>query len=264
MRKKYCCCIGLSHAELPDLLKKGEQAIIDEFNAHGSADDIANLHYILKGTACEEPLPDHVRQQIKTRKYHGGSLDDGEFDAGHKGKRFEDFVTHEYCCKANLVRPHVLALRLYTSSSYPCFNDHLRKNTKPHPFKMSVYYLNEAIKQLRSVGEEEFPDYHEEVSLWRGMRDKVTMAEFQKKGGTEMALMSTSRDKTVAFKYAASDTPLVFHFKARGLAQGVSIEFLSLYPKEKEYLYPPLTYLSPLGHAEEGGYQILTVQPQMP
>ena len=149
--------LGLSHAELPDLLKKGEQAIIDEFNAHGSADNIANLHYILKGTACEEPLPDHVRQQIKTRKYHGGSLDDGEFDAGHKGKRFEDFVTHEYCCKANLVRPHVLALRLYTSSSYPCFNDHLRKNTKPHPFKMAVYYLNEAIKRLRSVAAKEFP-----------------------------------------------------------------------------------------------------------
>ena len=96
------------------------------------------------------------------------------------------------------------------------------------------------------------------------MRDRTIMAEFMKKGGTEMAPMSTSRDKTVAFKYAASVTPLVFHYKARALAQGVSIEFLSLYPKEKEYLYPPLTYLSPLGHAEEGGYQILTVQPQMP
>ena len=172
-------------------------------------------------------------------------------------------MRHEYCCEAKLDPTHVLALRIYTSSSYTCFNNHLRKNTKPHPFKMSVYYLNEAIKQLRSVGAE-FPDYYEEVSFWRGMRDRTIMAEFKKKGGTEMAPMSTSRDKTVAFKYAASGTPLVFHYKAIALQQGVSIEFLSLYPKEKEYLYPPLTYLSPLDHAEEDGYQILIVRPQMP
>ena len=208
------------------------------------------------------------RAKIKTRKYHGGSLDDGEFDAGHKGKRFEDFVTHEYCCKANLFRPHVLALRLYTSSSYPCFNNHLRKNTKTsHPFKMSVYYLNEAIKLLRFVAAEEFPDYFEEVSLWRGIRDMAIMEEFMKKGGTEMAPMFTSRDQTVAFKYPASQTPPVFHYRAKALMQGVSIEFLSLYPKEKEYLYPPLTYFSPLGRDEEVHdgkiYHVLIVTPQI-
>ena len=68
---------------------------------------------------------------------------------------------------------------------------------------MSVYYLNEAIKQLRSVAAE-FPDFHKEVSLWRGMRDLTIMAEFKDIGGTEMASMSTSRDKMVAFKYAAA------------------------------------------------------------
>ncbi len=106
---------------------------------------------------------------------------------------------------------------------------------------------------------------NKEVSLWRGMRDMTIMADLKGMGGTKIAPMSTSRDKNVAFdEYAKSVTPLVFHYNARALAQGVSIEFLSLYPKEKEYLCPPLIYLSPFGHAEEGGYQVLTVRPQMP
>jgi hypothetical protein len=47
------------------------------------------------------------------------------------------------------------------------------------------------------------------------MRDMTIMESFLKQGGTEMAPMSTSREKTVAWRYAASVTPLVFHFKVR-------------------------------------------------
>jgi hypothetical protein len=47
------------------------------------------------------------------------------------------------------------------------------------------------------------------------------------------------------------------------MAQGVSIGFLSLCPKEKEYLYPPLTYLSPGSHDKEDGYHVVVVSPQM-
>jgi hypothetical protein len=47
------------------------------------------------------------------------------------------------------------------------------------------------------------------------MRDMTIMEGLLKEGGTEMAPMSTSRDKIVALKYAASVTPLVFHFKVR-------------------------------------------------
>jgi hypothetical protein len=48
------------------------------------------------------------------------------------------------------------------------------------------------------------------------------------------------------------------------LAQGVSIGFLSLYPKEKEYLYPPLTFLAPGPHEKQGDYHVVIVTPQMP
>ena len=33
--------------------------------------------------------------------------------------------------------------------------------------------------------------------------------------------------------------------------RGVDISFLSVYPQEQEYLYPPLTYLSPTGRRSE-------------
>ena len=37
--------------------------------------------------------------------------------------------------------------------------------------------------------------------------------------------------------------PLLFKLNTVALQRGVSIDFLSIYPKEKEYLYPPLTFL---------------------
>ena len=63
--------------------------------------------------------------------------------------RLDDFVEHQFSKLAKLSRVHVLALRLYTSSSYPRFNDGLRMGKKPHLFAMSVYYLNDG-EQIRS------------------------------------------------------------------------------------------------------------------
>jgi hypothetical protein len=34
---------------------------------------------------------------------------------------------------------------------------------------------------------------------------------------------------------------MIFEYKTEGLSTGTSIDFLSVYPKEQELLYPPLT-----------------------
>ena len=61
--------LGLTDAELGAQLQRGEQAIVDEFTAHGSAEDKANLQYVLRGTALkEEDLPAHVQQQMREHK----------------------------------------------------------------------------------------------------------------------------------------------------------------------------------------------------
>ena len=49
--------LGLGPAELSDLLKKREQAIIDEFNAHGSVDDVANLKTSSRAPRARSPCP---------------------------------------------------------------------------------------------------------------------------------------------------------------------------------------------------------------
>ena len=88
--------------------------------------------------------------------------------------------------------------------------------------------------------------------LYRGIRDlAVDSPSFMKVGGTELACMSTTRSKQVAQAYAASRCPLLFRSSTRRLGRGCSLAFLSVYPKEEEYLYPPLTYLQPEATSEE-------------
>ena len=50
---------------------------------------------------------------------------------------------------------------------------------------------------------------------------------------------------------------------------GIDLTFLSVFPHEREYLYPPLTFLQPTGKKHvlkhEGQvYTILEVEPQYP
>ena len=64
----------------------------------------------------------------------------------------------------------------------------------------------------------------------------------------------------------ASSLPLVFKFETKDFtSRGADISFLSIYPGEKEALYPPLTYLRPIKMESEtlGGVQMLvaTVEP---
>jgi hypothetical protein len=43
---------------------------------------------------------------------------------------------------------------------------------------------------------------------------------------------------------------------------GADIQWLSMYPEEAEVLFPPLTYLLPVGEpVVEDGYTVITVQP---
>ena len=63
-----------------------------------------------------------------------------------------------------LERVHVLALRLYTTTSYPQFNTPLRNRVKPHPFAFSVYFLAEGLKILKGVAAQS-ADFTKEVTL---------------------------------------------------------------------------------------------------
>jgi hypothetical protein len=101
--------------------------------------------------------------------------------------------------------------------------------------------------------------------LYRGMKNMTVDAQhIKRRGGTQRALMSTTENLQVALTYSQSTCPLVFKYKAVALTRGASLCFLSLYPKEAEVLYPPLTLL----RAEDDPYELdgvtfLEISPQL-
>ena len=240
-----------------------------EWFENGSANDKANFIYVVSGTAGKD-LPDHVVQSLADGKYHGGELKEGEFDQGHEGMTLSDFVNLPECKQANLKLFHAAAIRLYSSDSYQLFTEPLRNQTRPHPIKTTMYVLDEAIRKLRSVrAKGNTGDFTQTSVLWRGLKDAtLDFEEFKKHGGTEFACMSTSRSRQVAIDYAMhgrrTQTSLVFKIEARGLSLGVDISFMSLYPKEVETLYPPLTYMMPNGETyQEGDLTIVPITAQI-
>eukprot|EP00932_Pfiesteria_piscicida_P016923 SRR837773.3829.p1 GENE.SRR837773.3829~~SRR837773.3829.p1 ORF type:complete len:207 (-),score=51.63 SRR837773.3829:18-545(-) len=166
---------------------------------------------------------------------------------------------------AALTEAEFVAVRFYTSSSFAKINRPLREGAQPHPWAMVVYFLDCGVKKLRAVQAKRDPErFAGTTTLWRGMKNlKLDVKEFKRIGGTELAPMSTTTSEDVAKHYASSQVPLIFKYSVSGLRTGVSIQFCSLYPKEEEYLYPPLTYMSFCRQYEDDGMHVIVIEPVM-
>ena len=108
--------------------------------------------------------------------------------------------------------------------------------------------------------------------LWRGMRNLQVSKDFLARGGTELAPMSTTADLRIAVRYSRGATAgvLIFLINAETFMQvGADLTYCSAFPEEKEFLYPPLTFLSPSGNVwklehDSTKYTIVEVEPQFP
>jgi hypothetical protein len=95
-------------------------------------------------------------------------------------------------------------------------------------------------------------DSNQSMVLWRGLRQVRASDVFLKNGGTEMAFMSTTSDIRVAVRYSMSPHSLLFKIVADDfMSIGASLQWVSAFPAEAEYLYPPLTYLRPTGRSSK-------------
>jgi hypothetical protein len=76
--------------------------------------------------------------------------------------------------------------------------------------------------------------------FWRGMKNMGLTSDFMTHGGTDFGCVSTTEDQAVAVhRFAASKLPLVFRVITQSpLTRGADVQFLSVFPEEKEYLYP--------------------------
>ena len=65
-------------------------------------------------------------------------------------------------------------------------------------------------------------------------------------GGCEIAPMSTTRKLETALSYAAGQEQLIFRIKCdTPLSLPAHLGFVSCFPSEDEWLFPPLTQLTP-------------------
>lgn len=219
------------------LLGGKEKSIMYEFNTFGKAEDKENLKHILEGTYRKE----WGRSEAKSVK-------------------IEALLATDAAKTAHLKYHHILALRLYTTSSFSCVNEPLREDPipNPHPFAATTLFIQEGIKKLRVIDAKMAKTSAANVTkiFWRGMHGRSLPAAFMKEGGAELACMSTTADFQIAVKFAegdrrqrvgAGDNPMIFKYVTEtSLVRGADISFLSVYPEEKEVLYPPLTYLQPI------------------
>ena len=273
----YMC---VTREVVPQGLLDGTAAIVREVSAGGSDEDNECLEYVLRAEAGSSE-----------RTYQGGlrrdcgesgtvlacrTVSDGQ--GGTRGMRLEEFVSHPSAQLANLTEAHIVALRLYTTQAFRSINNPLRDGERfergePHPLPVTVALIRDALVKLRAVEAERSRisglSAKRNIELYRGMKDVTAPADFMAQGGTELAPMSTTSDLGVAMQYSASTRSVLLRLVTESFMQrGPDISFLSAFPGEAEFLFPPLTYLEPTGNVEtvvvEGfTYEVVDVRPQM-
>jgi len=171
-------------------------------------------------------------------------------DVGHEGMTFDDFCSHPCVLGAHLLPVHVFALRFYTTNAYPFLNAPMREQSgNYHPLPATMYYVAEGLKRLRAVFTHHGTAGAQEVQpFWRGLHSRIIPDSFFKDGGTELACMSATNSKSVAYNFSQSGKcPILFEFVPGSFMEcAPMINFLSLYPEENEALFPPLTYIEPI------------------
>ena len=181
------------------------------------------MDYILHQGASEKEFFNGIRDRDRT-----------------PGMTLADFMKLGEVQMAGLSVAQLVAMRLYTSHSFPAINLPLRKQTKPHPLPATVMCISEGLKALRALdaesgtagGEEEthprptnFANIFHFVwpapkataervekprkesatvvmEFYRGFTDTQVTGEFRSNGGTEFAPMSTTTEVEVACGYA--------------------------------------------------------------
>ena len=145
--------LGVCNDQTANYLQDPEEAIKRKFAVSGDGRDQENLARILAGTYL---------------------------DSHRHTKTLDELLQHPYARMADLKRHHVLVLRLYTTESYPKFNNALRQEPplRPHPFAATAFFMTEGIRLVQAVAAH-MPDPNSEQIYYRGMKDLGITTEFR-------------------------------------------------------------------------------------
>jgi hypothetical protein len=269
---EYFMCI--EENKLRKRMMAGVQAIRDEVRVNGTDEDEECLEYVLDKEAGSSDKT--FGNSLFPRDCDASGVRDDRKKRDGTGMRLADFLAHPSAQKSRLNEAHVAALRLYTTMAFRTINNGLRdqerfKTGRQHPLPVTVAYIKEALGKLRAVAADS-QQANTEVSLYRGMAGMRVQENFlhQGKGGTELAPMSTTSSLKVALQYSASENALLLRLQTNSfMDRGPEISFLSAFPAEKEFLFPPLTYLAPTGQTQtlrvdDATFTVIDVQPKFP
>jgi hypothetical protein len=217
----------------------GVDAMRAEIAALGNAGLTQHFDYIVNEVASEMEFPQGIR------------------DKGRAGMRLVDFCNTPQALAAALKLAEAAAMRVYTSPAFDVINNPLRDQTRfrekrPHPLAVTVLFIVRGLKKLRKFGASDDSATQTQV-LWRGMKNLRITDEFARRGGTELAPMSTTDSFGVAVEYSRCPGAKSLIFKIvteNKLQRGAGLEWISLFPNESEVLYPPLTYMQPTGKTQ--------------
>jgi hypothetical protein len=160
---------------------------------------------------------------------------------------------------------------------FSCVNGPLRDVERrargdAHPLPVTVTHLTTGIKKLRTIPAQDYAglrasrnlarnpvtgsgwaaqDYAQAAvrrDFYRGISNATILEQFLLEGGTELALMSTTREPRIALKYALRGRRAVLlRLRVSSCMEiGADLAWLSCFPHEEEFVYPPITFLRPI------------------
>jgi hypothetical protein len=201
-------------------------------------------------------------------------------NGGKRGMKVDDFHKHPNSVVCGHSLEEVIAGRFYTTIGFKPVNKPLRNSKRKDPngriikavsLPVITYHLNEFVKKCRTLAANS-ETKNAPLDLYRGMSNVCLQDGFMQEGGSELAPMSTTEDLGIALKYSATgNKSVLLRIRTTNfMDRGSSLRWISAFPHEEEYLYPPITYLKPrydkpeifkIGDVE---YQVVDVTAQMP
>jgi len=247
------------------------QAMVEEVEANGTETDVYWLDYVLRQEAGSIATAYHCNARPDCDD--NGDLHPSRRRADGTPMRLADFVEHPYARTARLNQADVLAQRLYTTPAFQTINNNMRdqerfREGRPHPLPITVLLIKRALGKMRAVGAAE--GANDCVVLYRGMRTLRVQDTFLDVGGTELAPMSTTSSLKVAMMYSVSENSLLLRLKTTNfMNRGPDVSWLSAFPGELEFLFPPLTYVQPVDEpqklrVDDVTYTVVDVLPTFP
>ena len=235
----------------------GMPAIQEEIELHGTEVDQECFNYVAyqeAGSSDKKFQNGWMRDRDPAtgKVYPEREILDPAAPGGKRGMRLADFHAHEVSRLCQLTLEEVFVLRFYSTAGFRSINNPLRdqgrhRRGEAHGLAVLVFILSSAIKKLRAwagTGDNKLKSQN----LFRGMSNRKVFETFMQDGGTELAPMSTTSELWVALKYSqGGETATILWLRSSNfMDRGVDLEWVSAFPFEREYLYPPLSYLKPI------------------